>query len=180
MASLYANAVTFSFESHVGPVYGLEFNPHHRHIFSTCSVDGTLRIYHSLRAKPIVVLEPIVAAAASAGGKGGGGVTAVSTILYSVCWSPVRPLVLAVSTSAGEIFIYDFTETTMGPVLTLNGNVDRVGIVSLSWNKIDPGLLASVDLKGRAVVWQLSERFTDVQRGEFKMIEQMGQLAADS
>lgn len=46
---MYPNPVSSAFESHMGPVYSVNFSPFHRNVFLTCSLDGSIRIYDLLQ-----------------------------------------------------------------------------------------------------------------------------------
>jgi hypothetical protein len=45
---LYPNNISFAFEGHLGPVYGISYSPFHRNLFLTCSLDGSMRLYDLL------------------------------------------------------------------------------------------------------------------------------------
>ena len=72
---------------------------------------------HCWQAHPIVTLEP------NAG------------YLYSASWSPVRPLVIAIATASGKLFLYDLKQKRSAPVLELDAGQGGCPVYSLSFNQ---------------------------------------------
>ena len=50
---IYSNPVTSAFEPHMGPVYSVHFNPFHRNVFVSSSLDGSVRVYDLLQVSMI-------------------------------------------------------------------------------------------------------------------------------
>lgn len=84
--------VNFSFGPHDSTVHSVECSPYHRSLFLTCGSDCTARIYSMLQMQPVVTLEP------NAG------------YLHAASWSPVRPVVIAMATGSGQLYIYDLKQ----------------------------------------------------------------------
>lgn len=72
---------------------------------------------HVFQAAPVITMEP---------GQG---------YLYSAKWSPVRPLVLAVTSASGHLLIYDLKQGKMTPVHKLEASPKKVPVFSLQFNQ---------------------------------------------
>lgn len=184
---VFPSAVDFLYESHTGPVHGLECSPFHRHVFSSCGADGQLRLSSALQSKALLYLEPS------------------ASYLFATAWSRVRPLVLAAAAEDGNVYVYDLQQSTTGPVATLNPSqtpevardeagegaistassssvspvaaaqaaaaavgvpLGRAPVLALAFNPRQRNLLVSGDATGGALVWQLGWRLANVQAGE--------------
>ena len=55
--------------------------------------------------------------------------------LYSAKWSPVRPLVFAVSTESGHILFYDLKQSRTTPAFKLSTNENKKPVYALMFNK---------------------------------------------
>ena len=86
----------------------MECSPFQRNVFCSCGIDGTVRIYNTLQSKALTMLEP------------------ASVYLYTVKWSPFRPLVLAASTGNGKIALYDLLSSKLHPAKVSNSGVGAV------------------------------------------------------
>jgi len=188
-AMLYPSAVNRAFEGHAGPAYGLEFNKFDKRIFASAATDGRVKLFHVSQTKPLLTLEALGAGGGGARMGAAGGQPGGSTYLYSLAWSPARPLLLAVGTSDGRVLLYDLQQSMLQPALTLQVSADRAAVQSLQFNRLEPGLLAAADTKGRIVVFDLAassaasagraDRFAAIQPGEKRLIQQMGALSAN-
>jgi len=69
-----------------------------------------------LQTQPVVTLEP------NAG------------YLYAASWSPTRPLVIAVATGSGKLFLYDLKQTNSAPVLQLDAATSKCPVFCLGFN----------------------------------------------
>jgi WD40 repeat protein len=171
-AQLYPSAVNKAFEGHAGPAYGLAFNPFDKRVFASAATDGRAKLFHISQTKPLLTLEAL--------GGGGGGGTGSNTYLYSLAWSPARPLLLAVGTSDGRALLYDLQGSMLTPSLVVQANADRTPLHCVAFNRLEPGLLATADTKGRVSVFQLSDKYSQLQPGEKRLIQQMGALSANA
>lgn len=102
-----------------------------------------------------------------------------SVYLFSLLWSPSRPLVFAVCDGEGRVYIYDLLSSLVAPSLVIPVNTDRTALQSLSWNVSEPSLLACADIKGRINVYNLSHKYTSMQSGEKRMLEQMAGMSGN-
>lgn len=109
-------------------------------------------------------------------------------------FSAVRPLVFAVATSDGFIFIYDLKESLLLPVVTLHvsqtiasGEEEKkrgatskhadIPLTALAFNHKQRDLIAACDWLGRIHVWKLSWRLCNRQRDEQQMLDDLGKLS---
>jgi len=69
-----------------------------------------------LQTQPVLTLEP------NAG------------YLYAASWSPTRPLVVAVATASGKLFMYDLKQTSSCPVQQLDAGTSKSPVFSLGFN----------------------------------------------
>ena len=136
---IFPCGVNFNYEGCMGPVHSTMYSPFHRHLFATGSTDGSLRLYHKLRRKCLLHIEP-----------------PCGSYLYSVVWSPVRPMVIAAVAGSGALYIYDLKASTARPVVT--EQVAREGeAISMSWNKSVPSLICVGTANGCAKILEISE-----------------------
>lgn len=103
-----------------------------------------------------------------------------SDYLFSLVWSPARPLVFAVSDGSGSIRVYDLQSSMLGPALTIQANTDRTALQSLVFNVQEPALIACADVKGRINVFNLAPKFAQMQPGERRLLEQMGAMSSQA
>ena len=54
--------------------------------------------------------------------------------LYSVSWSPPRPLVIAVVTDTGHLIIYDLKKTRTAPAVQLDASNNNSTVHSVQFN----------------------------------------------
>jgi len=74
-------------------------------------------IAYVVQDRPIITLEP------NAG------------YLYAVGWSPVRPLVIAVATASGQLYIYDLQQKRSAAVMQLDASPKKVPLYSIQFNR---------------------------------------------
>ena len=165
-ALLYPALTSAAHRAHDGAVHAVAFSPFHAGLFLTVSADRAVRLYRVGREAELW-----------AGVVGEGGVAG-----WDVCWSISRPLVFAVADCEGEVGVWDLAADWTKPVAALKAEESAaggvagtgVGVVRLSWNGDDGSVLAGVDVKGRAHVWQLSGKLSNVQPGEQRMLDRIG------
>ena len=140
---------------------GVGFSPFCAGVFLTVSVDRTVRMYRVGREEEVWA-----------------GVVGEGVAGWDVCWSVSRPLVFAVADCDGGVGVWDLAADGVKPVLVMRaeegGGGKGVGVVKLRWNTVDGSVLAGVDVKGRAHVWQLGGKLSSVQPGEQRMLESIG------
>ncbi|XP_074149906.1 cytoplasmic dynein 2 intermediate chain 2 isoform X2 [Sminthopsis crassicaudata] len=74
----------FTFSPHGGPIYSVSCSPFHRNLFLSAGTDGHIHLYSMLQAQPLTSLQ------------------LSHKYLFSVRWSPVRPLVFAAASGEGK------------------------------------------------------------------------------
>ena len=84
------NPITFTYEPHSGPVYGIDYSPHHRNLFLSTGCDSHIKLYNALKKSAIIDL-----------------VVPSSQYLFGVQWSPNRPLLFAACCGDGKVYFYD-------------------------------------------------------------------------
>ena len=92
-----------AFESHVGPVYGLDCSPFNHNLFVSCSADGQVRVSNMLQTEPVITID------------------VGNDYLFDVKWSKVRPMVFAVASANGTLYVYDLNENIGAPVCKIRG-----------------------------------------------------------
>lgn len=152
LMKMYANPITFHYESHDGPVLAISCNPFHRNLFATSSSDGTIRLYHLLNSKPILTLEP----------NPNKRITALS-------WSQIRPLVLAAGCDNGNVYIFDLMQNQFGQVATLKGD-QRNKVTSINFNKVLRDYLGISFISGEVKLYQLAPVFTSSHPDEHRRL----------
>lgn len=149
--------VILSLKPHTGPVYAAAASYFGDRKFATCSADGTVCIRDLLKADPLLELD------------------LNSGSVFGVCWSPVRPTVLACATAAGKIGVIDLCLSSQKPSVWIEASSSALSSVSI--NPIRARLVASGDADGVLKVWQLGETFGSVSGNEELVLEKLGAAA---
>ena len=55
--------------------------------------------------------------------------------LYSARWSPIRPMVFAVTTESGKVLVYDLKKNKTTPSMAIEANDRGVPIFSMQFNQ---------------------------------------------
>ena len=161
---MYPIVGDFAYEKHRGPIYGVACSPFHRNLFLSASADGNLRMHSMLLKRPIMDTTPAEDS---------------SCYLYDVAWSPNRPTVFGVSTSGGELCIFDVSASAgmNKPVASIAAGGERgAAVFSLAFNPKTRGLVATASADGMVRVhklsWSLSNELSrdDVVLGEIAKI----------
>mmetsp|Transcript_1390 Transcript_1390/g.2105 ORF Transcript_1390/g.2105 Transcript_1390/m.2105 type:complete len:554 (-) Transcript_1390:233-1894(-) len=159
---VFTSPINFGFEEHAGPVHQVEFSPFHRSLFLSCSSDSSVRLYDVLQPKPITTLEPS------------------SHYLYAVQWSRSRPLVFAVATGDGSVYIYDLEDSSLNPVIRLEANGGDKPVYSLAFNSKMGDFLATGDGAGVVKIWQLNNFLSSIHPREQDALDKLASRATDS
>jgi len=146
-----------TYEGHAGPVHGVDCSSFQRNLFMTCGADGTARVYNVLQAKPVVVLEPS------------------EVYLFSVRWSPFRPLVCAVAAGDGRVFIYDLAASMLHPVKSIDVTGRRAPVHAISFNPKLKQYLAAGD-GPRVKVYEMGPRLTEARAQEQRMADRLAEM----
>ncbi|CAN0408713.1 unnamed protein product, partial [Phaeothamnion confervicola] len=173
--------------------------PRNRRLFLTAGADGTGKLFSALEApRPLLLLEPAAGAAAIASAASCPAAAAAAAsqgmpaAVTAAAWSPTRPLVFALATADGVIYLYDLGQSTTVPVSALgadgggggsgggdgrgDGSHERArapGMLSVAFNPMQRDFLAAGDAYGRVHVWQLSWGLANARPGEELALEQM-------
>ncbi|XP_067936380.1 cytoplasmic dynein 2 intermediate chain 2-like [Watersipora subatra] len=152
--------VKFTFSPHHGPVYSMAGSPHHRNLLLSCSSDTTLRLHSVLQTQPLVVIEPACG------------------YLYAARWSPIRPLVLAVTTQDGQLLIYDLRKSETTPVESLDASPTKQSIYTMEFNSKQRHLMASGDALGVIKVWRLNDELTVESAAERELLNKLADVSS--
>ncbi|XP_077140493.1 cytoplasmic dynein 2 intermediate chain 2 isoform X2 [Ranitomeya variabilis] len=151
----------FTFSPHGGPVYCVDCSPFHRNIFLSAGTDGHAHLYSMLQEKPLTSLQ------------------LSQKYLFSIQWSPVRPLVFAAASGEGEVLLFDFGKSSQKPSLSIKQTSDEQAVHCLAFNRAQTQLLAAGDGSGVVKIWQLSSDFTEQKAREMKVLEELAGAVTD-
>ncbi|XP_005992148.1 WD repeat-containing protein 34 [Latimeria chalumnae] len=151
----------FTFSPHCGPVYAVDCSPFHRHLFVSAGTDGHVRLYSMLQAHPLL------------------SVQLSKTYLFSICWSPRRPLVFAVATGEGKVLICDLGQGSVRPAATMEQSADQSPVYCLEFNQQQAHLLAAGNADGTVKIWQLNTELTEQGPREIGQLEQLANMVTD-
>lgn len=127
-------------DGHRGPVHALRTSPFFRHLFITCSSDGSAHLYNDLERAPLLTLQPSAE---------------TKHFLYDAQFSPFRPSVLALVSRSSFLHIYDLQNEQAKPLYATEAGVDGAAVVSLAFNEASSDWLATGDVRGCVRVWRL-------------------------
>eukprot|EP01062_Namystynia_karyoxenos_P065929 TRINITY_DN59982_c0_g1_i1.p1 TRINITY_DN59982_c0_g1~~TRINITY_DN59982_c0_g1_i1.p1 ORF type:complete len:623 (+),score=216.84 TRINITY_DN59982_c0_g1_i1:78-1871(+) len=144
-------------EQHFGPVQACCASPFDRNLFMTVSSDGTAKLRSGLEKASLLTLEP-----------GGGS----DHFVYCADWSPMRPCVLALGTRNSQVHVYDLEQTSQRAVSLDAG--EEHPVLSVRFNPVESGILATGDGRGCVKLWQLASQFSQLTQKE----QQLTTLAA--
>uniref|UniRef100_A0A0N5AP20 WD_REPEATS_REGION domain-containing protein n=1 Tax=Syphacia muris TaxID=451379 RepID=A0A0N5AP20_9BILA len=141
-----------SFEGHMAPVTGVDSHNSTSlvdlsHLFLTCSLDWTIKLWSSKDPKPICVFEKH------------------DDYVMDVAWSPTHPAVFASGDVSGNLFLWNLNERTDNPIARLETK-DKVGIRKLLWTQ-NGQQLAVGDMKGNLYLYDVHESITNVKAEEW-------------
>lgn len=136
----YPSNASFYYETHDGPVTGIACNPFHRNLFASCSNDGTIKLFNALHGKTKYALEPVLACKA-----------------LKVAWSEIRPLVLAVGSENGSVYLYDFMQSKTQFIMEIS--CQRNSVVDVIFNKGVRNYITVGYKSGEVKIYQLPDMF---------------------
>ncbi|XP_062815503.1 cytoplasmic dynein 2 intermediate chain 2 isoform X4 [Anolis carolinensis] len=145
----------FAFSPHGGPVYCVSCSPFHRNLFLSAGTAGHVHLHSMLQAQPLVSLQ------------------LSKKYIFSVKWSPVRPLVFAAASGEGELHLFDFGKSSQRPSLSIQQTSDQAPVYCLEFNHRQAQLLAAGDAGGAVKIWQLSSDFTEEGPREMNHLDQL-------
>ncbi|KAJ6651759.1 hypothetical protein lerEdw1_020171 [Lerista edwardsae] len=76
--------------------------------------------------------------------------------IFSVKWSPVRPLVFAAASGEGEVQLFDFGKSSRKPSVSTKQTFSQAPVYCPEFHSRQAQLLAARDGNGAVKVWQLS------------------------
>ncbi|XP_068925581.1 cytoplasmic dynein 2 intermediate chain 2 isoform X2 [Petaurus breviceps papuanus] len=150
----------FTFSPHGGPIYSVSCSPFHRNLFLSAGTDGHIHLYSMLQAQPLMSLQ------------------LSHKYLFSVRWSPVRPLVFAAASGEGDIQLFDLRKSSQKPTVSIKQTPDESPVYCLEFNLQQTHLLAAGDAKGVVKIWQLSTEFTEQASRETEDLDQLAMEVA--
>lgn len=130
---------TLSYKPHIGPINAIDYSPFHQQAFLSVAMDESIRIWNALETQPIKILEP---------GQGP---------LLCCAWSPVRPMVIAVTTEKGQLLLYDLKSGYALPIQALQASKRNAPIFACSFNRQCTHLLATGDSFGYVHIFHLDD-----------------------
>nr|XP_060613191.1 cytoplasmic dynein 2 intermediate chain 2 isoform X2 [Anolis sagrei ordinatus] len=151
----------FAFSPHGGPVYCVSCSPFHRNLFLSAGTAGHVHLHSMLQAQPLVSLQ------------------LSKKYIFSVKWSPVRPLVFAAASGEGELQLFDFGKSSQRPSLSIQQTSDQAPVYCLEFNHRQAQLLAAGDGDGAVKIWQLSSDFTEEGPREMNHLDQLANEVTD-
>ncbi|XP_058015686.1 cytoplasmic dynein 2 intermediate chain 2 [Ahaetulla prasina] len=151
----------FSFSSHGGPIYSVSCSPFHRNLFLSGGTDGHVHLHSMLQARPLLSLQ------------------LSKKYIFSVRWSPVRPLVFAAASGEGEVQLFDFAKSSQKPSISIRQTPNQAPVYCLEFNPRQTQRLAAGDASGTVKVWQLSSDFTEEGPREMSHLDQLANEVTD-
>lgn len=127
-------------DGHRGPVQSICTSPFFRHLFVSCSSDGSAHLYNDMERTPLLSLEPSME---------------TKHFLYDTQLSPFRPGVVVLVSRSSFLHIYDLKVSQSKPVYSAEAGLDGAPAVSLAFNPYAPEWLATGDTRGNVRVWRL-------------------------
>ncbi|KAM3911742.1 cytoplasmic dynein 2 intermediate chain 2 [Leptodactylus fuscus] len=151
----------FTFSPHGGPVYCVDCSPFHRNLFLSAGTDGHAHLYSMLQEQPLTSLQ------------------LSQKYLFSIQWSPVRPLVFAAASGEGELLLFDFTKSSQKPSLSIKQTSNEKPVYCLAFNRAQTQLLAAGDATGVVKIWQLNSDFTEQRAREMTLLDELAGAVTD-
>ena len=151
------------------------------------SASHCVQVYNtaSSSVSPLLQLEVNLSASLS------GSKRAVAThavALLDVQWSPVCALVMAVSTSHGEVHVFDLLQSVRSAALIIQCNPQGRAVTAVRFNDGSSGssnsssaeIMASCDALGRAQVWRLPLQLCQMRARELQTLQRIIQSGLTS
>ncbi|TRY73188.1 hypothetical protein TCAL_01952 [Tigriopus californicus] len=137
----YLDPVSVSFQPHRGRILEVRCSPFARDLFFSLGSDREIRLWSLLQPHaPVAILH------------------SEATIPLRAQWSPFRPAVLALTSSQGQLFLYDLRQSVSRAALSVKSSERSVALPSLSslaFNAWTPGWIGAGDAHGGTHVWKL-------------------------
>ncbi|KAM5145939.1 cytoplasmic dynein 2 intermediate chain 2 isoform 3-T3 [Mantella aurantiaca] len=151
----------FTFSPQGGPVYSVDYSPFHRNLFLSAGTDGHAHLYSMLKSKPLSSLQ------------------LSQKYLFSIRWSPVRPLVFAATSGEGQLLLFDLGKSSQKPSLTIQQTDNGKPVYCVEFNRAQTRVLAAGDGTGTVKIWQLSSDFTEQGVREMNQLDDIASKFTD-
>nr|CAG4715689.1 unnamed protein product [Naegleria fowleri] len=152
--------IEFSYDNGTGYVHTIDSNNFNKDLFMSCTNDGLVRLFNSFKDKDILTLQP--STDRSVGAK----------------FSPYRPMVVGVVNSNGHLYMFDLLESFIEPINDIDVTQDGKSLTCLEFNPNNSLLLATGDTSGRAKVFLVSTRLSQMQPQEILKCNQLFSLSS--
>ncbi|KAJ6651670.1 hypothetical protein lerEdw1_020732 [Lerista edwardsae] len=153
--------VQFVFSPHGGPVYCTSCSPFHRNLLLSGGTDGHVHLPSRLQAQPLLSLQ------------------LSRKCIFSVKWSPVRPLVFAAASGEGEVQLFDFGKSSRKPTVSTKQTFSRAPVYCPEFHSRQAQLLAARDGNGAVKVWQPSSGLAEEGPREMNQLDQLANEVSD-
>lgn len=104
-----------------------------------------------------------------------------SAVTTSINWSPARPLVFTTTSSLGEVQIFDFKMTKIGPIVAQRASEKKVtfSLTCQAFNIKDKALMATGDSLGKLQIWKLNNELLSSDALEVKGLDDMSLVVGE-
>ncbi|KAG9335365.1 hypothetical protein JZ751_005287 [Albula glossodonta] len=166
----------FSFTPRCGPVHTLHCSPFHsaavcasqscvflgyRNLFLSGGTDGLAHLHSLLQPDPLLSLR------------------VCDAYIFSLRWSPTRPLLFAAATALGTVLIFDLGRRSLRQVATIDQTTGGRPAYCLEFNPQQTDLLATGNADGSVNIWHLSTELTEQGSREVAQLEQLANELAE-
>jgi len=157
----FRSPVTFAYQPHLASVLSADASPFHHNLFTTTSMDTTLRVYSLLQQTPLLVIEP------------GCG------YLHSVQWSPTRPSVVTASTEDGRLLFFDLKESSVSPLKVLVVDLEKKPVSTFQYNSKRGNIISTGGTDCTIRVWTLSSDLVQVKNDDYSVLNELAEEGND-
>lgn len=140
--------VSQAYMPHSGTVNDIDVSPQFDNIFLTCASDMKVHIYNTQQVKPIVVIE------------------STAEYLFKAHWSKTKATVFMITTSDGNLLVFDLMRNPVSPVNIIRVDEKKAGVHALACNGYQHNIIATGDSYGIIKVWVLPTILTQEKSSE--------------
>lgn len=163
------NPVVFSYRPHLDSCECISFSPFHRNLFLSCSLDGTVSLFHILKRDPILTWELT---------------SAVGAGVQFVQWSKSKPTVFCCTSSNGSTYIYNLAISSSSPATVISPPQNQNGrtggtpkALSSQFNPKRNELLAVAMENGKVNIWRLKSSLTQAEISDQAVLDSFGNIS---
>lgn len=171
---------TFSHEAHVGPVNSIDCSPFHKRLMLTAGQDGSVKLLNMLERQPLRQWDPSPP-------PGTAGVSSSFGAVTCVRFSKVRPLLFAVASDEGFVYLYDIGASSSAPLTMLEAPsaqstaagrrvTGRAPFSGVAFNRKQRDLFAACDHSGRVYIWRLDWKLANKSTSEQSSLDALGDV----